>query len=230
MYSYYYYYDMLTAMPIAVLVAIILGVAFYFTFLKKENEDKFTGWKKVVYDFFSFNKFYTEDIMKLVYVMLTAALVVIGVFMLFIDLTTALILLVLGNVALRVSYELIMMFVILCRKTVSIDRKLDKVVAFYGDDFDEGDCSEEEFSCGGECGSCDADCGDREDEFDMEDEEEVITLSCGGCGVDDEEPSTCGGNCSGCSVEGCGGLQEEDEEKEEVEETEEVESEEKVEE
>ena len=61
-------------------------------------------------------------------------------------------------------------------------------------------------------------------------EEEVITLSCGGCGVDDEEPSTCGGNCSGCSVEGCGGLQEEDEEKEEVEETEEVESEEKVEE
>lgn len=198
MYSDYYYYDYYNAfsiMPIAVLVAVILGIVLYFTFLKKENEDKFTGWKKTVYDFFCFNKFYTEDIIKLVYVMTTAALVVIGVFMLFFDLATGLILLVLGNVGLRVSYELIMMFVILCRKTVSIDRKLDKVVAFYGDDFDEGDC-------GGECGSCDADCGDREDE-DEEDEEEVLTFSCGG-------------NCSGCSVEGCGGLPEEVEEAEEV--------------
>ena len=184
MYS-YYYYDMLSAMPIAILVAIILGVVLYCTFLKKENEDKYTGWKKLAYDFFNFNKFYTEDIMKLVYVMLTAALVVIGFFMLFVNFATALILLVLGNVALRVSYELIMMFVILCRKTVSIDKKLDKVVAFYGDDFDEGDCS-------GECGSCDAECEDREEEEEFE--------------------FSCGGNCSGCSVEGCGGIPEESEE------------------
>ena len=189
-YYYYNYYNAFSIMPIAVLVAVILGIVLYFTFLKKENEDKFTGWKKTVYDFFCFNKFYTEDIIKLVYVMTTAALVVIGVFMLFFDLATGLILLVLGNVGLRVSYELIMMFVILCRKTVSIDRKLDKVVAFYGDDFDEGDC-------GGECGSCDADCGDREDEESEEDD--VVEFSCGG-------------NCSGCSVEGCGGLPEESEE------------------
>ncbi len=192
MYPYYYYYDLFAAMPIAILVAVILGVVLYFTFLKKENEGKFTGWKNVVYDFFNFNKFYTEEIMKFVYVMLTAAFVVIGVFMLFIDFATGLILLVLGNVALRVSYELIMMFVILCRKTVSIDRKLDKVVAFYGDDFDEGDC-------GGECGSCDAECEDRE--------EEVIEFSCGG-------------DCSGCSVEGCGGLPEEEPVEEEVKEEE----------
>ena len=76
-----------------------------------------------------------------------------------------------------------MMFVILCRKTVSIDKKLDKVVAFYGDDFDEGDCS-------GECGSCDAECEDREEEEEFE--------------------FSCGGNCSGCSVEGCGGIPEEE--------------------
>ena len=185
MYSYYYYYDMLEAMPIAISVAIVLGIVLYFTFLKKENEGKYTGWKKEVYDFFNFNRFYTEDIMKLVYIMLTAAFVVIGVFMLFVDLATALILLILGNIALRVSYELIMMFVILCRKTVSIDKKLDKVVAFYGDDFDEGDCS-------GECDSCDEECEDREEENPFE--------------------FSCGGNCSGCSVEGCSGFEEEIEE------------------
>ena len=122
--------------------------------------------------------------------MLTAAFVVIGFFMLFVDLATGLILLVLGNVAIRVAYELIMMFVILCRKTVSIDRKMDKVVAFYGDDFDEGDC-------GGDCGSCDEDCGDREDE-------ETFDL---------EEVFSCGGACSSCSVEGCGGLPVEEDKK-----------------
>ena len=228
MYPDYYYdsYDYLGAfaiLPIVVLVAIILGVAFYFTFLKKENEDKFTGWKKVVYDFFCFNKFYTEDIMKLVYVMLTAAFVVIGLFMLFVDIATGLILLVVGNIALRVSYELIMMFVILCRKTVSIDRKLDKVVAFYGDDFDEGDCGGdfEEAGCGGECGSCDADCEDRDPSLgcgDIEDEDEADAEAF----EEDVEviEFSCGGNCSGCNVEGCDGLPEEGEKDEEVKEDE----------
>lgn len=182
MYSYYYYNSLYNALPVAVLVAIILGVVLNFTFLKKENEDKFTGWKKTVYNFFNFNKFYTEEILKLVYIMLTAAFVVIGIFMLFIDIATGLILLVLGNVAMRVAYELIMMFIILCRKTVSLDKKLDKVVAFYGDDFDEGDCS-------GECGSCEEECGDSEGETEF--------------GL---EEFSCGGMCSSCSVEGCGGL------------------------
>lgn len=199
MYPYYYYNSLFNALPVAVLVAIILGVALHFTFLRKENENKFTGWKEVVYNFFNFNKFYTEEILKLVYVMLTAAFVVIGIFMLFVDFATGLILLVLGNVAIRVSYELIMMFVILCRKAVSIDRKMDKVVAFYGDDFDEGDC-------GGDCGSCEEECGDREDEDP----------------VDLEEAFSCGGVCSSCGVEGCSGLpvEEEDEELEDVSEEE----------
>lgn len=172
MYPYYYYGSAVTMMPIAVLVAIILGIVLYFTFLRKENEGKYTGWKETVYNFFNFNKFYTEEIMKLLYVMLTAAFTVIGIFMLFINLTTGLILLVVGNVALRVSYEMIMMFVILCRKTVSMDKKMDKVVAFYGDDFDDGKCEEVE-----------------------EEEDDTLEFSCGG-------------DCGGCSVEGCGGMPE----------------------
>ena len=179
MYSYYYYNSMMTAFPIAVLAAVILGVIIFFTFLRKENENKYRGWKKVVYDFFQFNKFYTEDIMKLLYLMLVAVVTVSGLFMLLMNFVTGLLLLVIGNVALRVSYELVMMFVILCRKSVTIDRKLDKVVAFYGDDFDDG-------GCGGKCGSCEEDCEDREDE-------EVFEFSCSG-------------DCGGCSVEGCGGI------------------------
>lgn len=186
MYPYYYYNPIMSALPIAILVAIILGVALYFTFLRKENENKYTGWKKTVYDFFNFNKFYTEDIMKLLYVMLTAAFTVLGVFMLFVKVSTGVILLIVGNVVLRVSYEMVMMFVILCRKTVSIDRKMDRVVAFYGDDFDDGQC-------------------DSEDE---DEEGDILKFFCGG-------------DCSGCSVEGCEGPAEEEIEEAQQEETEE---------
>ncbi len=173
MYSpiYYYGYTALRALPIALMVAIILGVVLYCTFLRKENEGKFTGWKEVVYNFFNFNKFYLEEIMKLCYVLITAVLVVLGVFVLFLEPATGIIILILGNVAVRISYELIMMFIILCKKTVSIDKKMDRVVAFYGDDFDEGDCSgcgedeEDDFTCDGGCSGCSVEgCGSRTEE------------------------------------------------------------------
>lgn len=197
MYSYYYYYNLLSAMPIVVLAAVILAIVMYFTFLRKENEGKYTGWKKTVYDFFNFNRFYTEDIMKLLYVLLTVAFTVIGIFMLFVEFATGLILLIVGNIALRVAYELVMMFVILCRKTVSIDKKMDRVVAFYCDDFDEGECESER-------GSCDADCGIR-DEEEIFDEEAAVDGD-----VKDFFDFSCGGSCSGCGVDGCGSFSEEE--------------------
>ena len=55
------------------------------------------------------------------------------------------------------------MFIIMCRKTVSIDRKMDKITEFYSDDFCEGECcacdepiSDQEYcSCQDCCCECD---------------------------------------------------------------------------
>ena len=62
---------------VAVLAAIILGVVLYFTFLSKKNEGKYKGVTEKIYNFFSFNKFYTEEIMKLLYIVMAAVLVVV---------------------------------------------------------------------------------------------------------------------------------------------------------
>lgn len=131
-----YYGGQVTFLVVAVLAAIILGVVLYFTFLSKKNEGKYKGVTEKIYNFFSFNKFYTEEIMKLLYIVMAAVLVVVGVVMLFTySLVGGLLILVLGNILLRICYELIMMFIILCRKTVSVDKKLDKITDFYSDDF-----------------------------------------------------------------------------------------------
>lgn len=180
-YSYYYgYSSKATIFVIAILVAVILAVVFYFTFLSKKNEGKFTGAKEKIYNFFSFNRFYAEDVLKLLYVVSAAVVTVIGLVQLFSGIT-GLVILIVGNVVLRVCYELVMMFIILCRKTVSVDKKLEKIANFYGDDFDEGEChgADEESECK-DCNEVDC-CGCEENVCDDCDEEE-----CGCCEA--EEP------------------------------------------
>lgn len=159
-YGYYYgYFNQATIFIIVILVAIILGAVFYFTFLNKKNEGKFTGTKEKIYNFFNFNRFYVEDILKLLYVISAAVVTAVGIVQLFSGISGILVIII-GNVALRISYELIMMFIILCRKTVSVDKKLDKITDFYGDDFDEGEyCCEKD-----ECADCaEDDCADCEE-------------------------------------------------------------------
>ena len=51
----YYYSSNLEAVGVAILVAMILAVVFYFTFLNKKNEGKFKGFAAKVYNFFNFN-------------------------------------------------------------------------------------------------------------------------------------------------------------------------------
>lgn len=171
-YSYYYDYSGIAGAVIAILVAIILGVVLYFTFLNKKNEGKYTGALGKIYNFLNFNKFYAEDILKLLYIISAAVLTVASIIFMFLGtklFVASLLLLVLGNVALRVGYELVMMFIILCRKTVSVDRRLEKIEKFYGDDFDQGESAEEfcaedscpESGCGADPQSCESDscCG-----------------------------------------------------------------------
>ena len=67
------------------------------------------------------------------YIVTAVIITVMGIAAMFsVEFFSGLLTVVIGNVALRVAYELIMMFIILCKKTVSIDKKLDKIAKFYG--------------------------------------------------------------------------------------------------
>ncbi len=160
-------------------LAVILGVVLFFTVLRRKNEGKFTGAKGKLYDFLNVNKFYTEDIIRLLYVITVCVVTLVGLTQIVLGgFFSGLFLIVLGNVIARVSYECLLMFFVLVRKTVAIDKKLAGIEKFYGDDFADG--------------CCDADDSENSDDtgfagFDDDDEEES---PCSGCAAN---------SCAGCA-------------------------------
>lgn len=161
-------------------LAVILGVVLFFTVLRRKNEGKFTGAKGKLYDFLNVNKFYTEDIIRLLYVITVCVVTLVGLTQIVLGgFFSGLFLIVLGNVIARVSYECLLMFFVLVRKTVAIDKKLAGIEKFYGDDFADG--------------CCDADDSENSDDTGF-----------AGFDDDDEEKSP----CSGCAANSCAGCAE----------------------
>lgn len=162
------------------LLAVILGVVLFFTVLRRKNEGKFTGAKGKLYDFLNVNKFYTEDIIRLLYVITVCVVTLVGLTQIVLGgFFSGLFLIVLGNVIARVSYECLLMFFVLVRKTVAIDKKLAGIEKFYGDDFADG--------------CCDADDSENSDDT-------------GFAGFDDDDEKE--SPCSGCAANSCAGCAE----------------------
>lgn len=119
----------------AAILAMIVGVVLFVTFMSKKHEGKHQGFLEKVYNFLNFNRFYAENLVRLLYVIAVCVLVLVGIALMLLGLdahASAIFwmgagLLVLGNLAARICCELVMMFIILCRKTVSVDRRLSKI-------------------------------------------------------------------------------------------------------
>lgn len=142
-YDYYGYYETPAARLMnggifligAAILAVIVGVVLFVTFMSKKHEGKHRGFLEKVYNFLNFNRFYAENLVRLLYVIAVCVLVLVGIALMLLGLdahASAIFwmgagLLVLGNLAARICCELVMMFIILCRKTVSVDRRLSKI-------------------------------------------------------------------------------------------------------
>lgn len=178
------YMDTGLVVGVAAVLAVILGVVLYFTVFSKKNEDRYTGWKGKLYNFMTLNRFYAEDLLKFLYVIAVCIVTVTGIAIVVLgSFISGIIILIGGNVALRLSFEFMMMFIMMCRKTVSMDRNVSRIAAYYDDGYgafggDEPEMTREEWEaaseeddesegCGGSCGSCgETDCGSfAEDEI-----------------------------------------------------------------
>ncbi len=137
----------------ALILAVIAGIVLCLTFLNKKHEGKYRGiWGKL-YNFLNFNRFYAEGIVRFLYVITVCVLTLGGIAQMILGLdagSSAIFwlgagLLVLGNLAARICCELVMMFIILCRKTVSVDRRLSKMESAFtfAEEADAEDLSEE---------------------------------------------------------------------------------------
>lgn len=111
---------------IAAILAVVGGIVLYFTFLSKKNEGKFTGFLGWMYDFLTFKKMMIENLLKILY-LIAALFITLGSFALISTSFLAfLMMLIFGNVAARVVYELLLVTLVICRNTTDINKKLSK--------------------------------------------------------------------------------------------------------
>ena len=104
---------------IAAVLALVGGILTYFLFVKSKTEPKgrFVKWLK---DFLSFKTMWIEPLMKIVYYVLTI-FVVLGAFAyIATDAITFFAMLIGGPIVVRLSYELVMMFIMIWRNTQTI--------------------------------------------------------------------------------------------------------------
>lgn len=109
-------------MIIAAVIAVIGGVVLYFTFLRKSNDGKFKGFLGWMYDFLTFKKMLIENVLRILYLIfalfITLASFGAGSFLGF------LIVIIAGNLLVRIVYEFSLIMLVICRNTTDINTKL----------------------------------------------------------------------------------------------------------
>lgn len=143
MYNYYDYgssynpYSTITSLNVLLIVSSIIAVlgaiALMILFLAKRNETKFTGFLGWLYDFLNFKNLFAEKLLKGIYLVSTIFITIFSLgYLFFIDtgnnfgskFLSFLLMLIIGNVVLRVVYEFMMLKLIICKNTTEINKKL----------------------------------------------------------------------------------------------------------
>ncbi len=111
---------------ISLVLAIVLGLVVYFMFLTKENESKLTDKKKWIYDFLSFKKLFSEDLLKIAYLITAIFITLSSLSMIVVNFALFIVYLLVGNVVTRLVYEFILTILLICKNTTEINDKLKK--------------------------------------------------------------------------------------------------------
>ena len=111
---------------ISLVLAIVGGLVIYFTFLRKSNETKYTGFWGWMYDFLTFKKMVIENILKICYLIVALFITLSSFAMISSSFLAFIVYLLVGNLIARIFYELFLVVLIICRNTTDINKKLDK--------------------------------------------------------------------------------------------------------
>ncbi len=129
-----------TLIIIGILLAIAATIVLYIKVMPKKYDGKLENkFLQFLHDFFHFKTFYIEALTKFVFVLLTCACIFVGFLLLFgkieyygyfgatFEQSTFLYglgLMILGPLVLRVTYEFVMMAILLVQNVISINRKM----------------------------------------------------------------------------------------------------------
>ena len=79
-----------------------------------------------MYDFLTFKKLTIESVLKILYLICALFVTLSSFSIISTSFIAFLLYLVIGNLAVRIAYELILVRLIICRNTTEINKKLDK--------------------------------------------------------------------------------------------------------
>lgn len=107
-------------MSLSLILAIVGGILIYYLFLTKENEKNLKGFGKQIYEFLNFKKFYSDILLKIIYIMSAIYISLISFMFLPYDFFLFLFTLILGNILLRITFEFISAIFKICKKFAGI--------------------------------------------------------------------------------------------------------------
>ena len=109
---------------ISILLAVIGGIYLYTTYLKKDN--KYNGFKKTIYDFLNFKINIIEHTIKISYIILAIYITLSSFTLIPSNFIYFIAVLVLGNIALRLIFEILLKTLTLFKDVSDINKKITK--------------------------------------------------------------------------------------------------------
>ena len=106
------------------IIAIAAAVVVYVLFLDKEKSKNYTGFVRNLYDFLQFDTFLLEKILKIAYIFTAIYLTLSALATIGTNIILALVMLVFGNIILRVVYEFLMVTYKICVNVSEINKKI----------------------------------------------------------------------------------------------------------
>ena len=110
-------------MVIAAVLAIIGGICLYFTVFGKANEEKYTGFMKWLYEFVTFKKMMLESLLRVLYIIVAIYITLASFALISTSFVGFLAMLILGNLAARITFEFSLVLLTICKNTTEINSK-----------------------------------------------------------------------------------------------------------
>ncbi len=109
---------------VALVLGIIGAILVYFLFMRKENEDKFKGFVKWLYDFLTFKNMTLEFFIKLLYLFFAIYITVYSFSLISSDFLVFLVFLIVGNITVRLIAEGSLLILMIYRRLNDIHKEL----------------------------------------------------------------------------------------------------------
>ena len=109
---------------VSIILAVIGSIILYNTYFSKNNEKKFTGIKKVLYDFVNFKLTIIEPILKILYLIVAIALTLSSLSLITTDFFEFVAVIVFGNIVVRLAFELLILTLRMMKDVSEINLKL----------------------------------------------------------------------------------------------------------